>query len=152
MIPQIQDPALVSDDVSLVQPYDGGGYGFADPSTFCTRTAIPTAGATGGEIIITTGPDEIFRLMGADVAQIAGARPAAHIIVIDKGGSGESVAITQDFGTPPIGRIDAFPRFIGLTVGPSCVLNGQWTGGDVLTQITFGVYGFRAPLGTVFYM
>ena len=148
--PTVTDPAVRSDDVSLVAPYDGGGFGFPNASELCTRTPIPAAAAQGGAIIITTGPDEIFRLMGADVAVIAGSRPRVWLIVIDNAGAGDAVALTQAFGSPPIGEVDSFPRLLGQVIGPSCTLNGQWINGDVLTQVTFGAYGFRAPLGTSF--
>jgi len=145
--PATRDPAQRSDDVSLVQPYDGGGYGYRI-SAPVVRTAIQT-GALGGIIIINTSQDEVYRIESMDSVMIAGARPTVFIIVIDEG-SLDSVNISGSILAPGVGASQLMPDLHPTVIGPNMSVNCQWFGGDVLTQLTFGVYGFRAPLGTSF--
>jgi len=148
--PTITDPNVRSDDVSLVADYDGGGFGFSNPSTLCTRSAAQAPSASGGGVLITTGLDEIFRIMALDVITVAGGSPRVWFIAIDKEGTGESVAITQAFGGPAVGEQDNMRNQTATILGPGMTLTFQWINGDVATVVTFGVYGFRAPLGTSF--
>jgi hypothetical protein len=152
VLPKISDPGVVSDDVNLVQPYDGGGYGFADSSELVTRVT-GVVGASGGFVILTTSAEEIFRLISADHVTVAGGLPDVWMIVIDNEGGGDSVHITQKIQAQPIGASQILPLQGGpVVIGPNMTITTQWTGGDAATQISFGIYGFRAPLGTVFHV
>ena len=148
--PTVTDPAQRSDDVSLTAPYDGGGYGFANAAQLVTNTGILPAAASGGSVIITTAEDEIYRLMAGSVIKHAGNNALVWLIVIDNGGAGDSCGISEAFNTTGTGFNQTMPMSQALTVGPSMTITVQWVNGDVLTALSFQVYGFRAPLGTAF--
>jgi hypothetical protein len=150
VLPKTTDPGIVSEDVSLVQDYAGGGYGFADASDLVTVETGVVA-AQGGFVILRTSPEEIFRLISADHVLLAGGQPDVWMIVIDNGGAGQSVHITQKIQGQPVGASQMLPLAGPVVIGPNMTITTQWTGGSALTQVTFAIYGFKAPLGTVFY-
>lgn len=148
--PTVTDPDTRSDDVSLTQPYDGGGYaqGIAVPwHRFISTGPGPAAGV---ENIFVVPVDEIYRFLAADITLLAGVAGSAAIGVgmVSPGTPGE-VKVTPQF--IPVGD----PRSLELRtpiVGPSSIISVQWTNGDALTEYLVRIYGLSLPLGTVFYV
>ena len=146
VLPQSQDPGVVSDDVSLVQQYDGGGIGFQKVLLFET----PAAGVTGFFNFVLTGPEEVFRLYQiATHAVAAGGATVVTGILID----GDPPLFNLAAGQPGVlsGNSTPWTDVIRM-VGPNMTLQISYTGGAAGTIIGMAVYGYRAPLGTVFHV
>jgi len=145
VLPRADDPGVVSDDVSLVQSYDGGGHGFEK----FFRSVLFT-GATNATDIITVAEDEVFRLYAVE----------SHSIVSGQASVLEALLINLEFpltnvpvGNPPV--LSNTPTLWETSVPimmPLTRLSVGYTGGIAATQIFFAVYGTRAPLGTVFHV
>ncbi len=69
-------PSRVSPDVSLVQPYDGSGWGIQDPSQWGV-SAKPGVGASGVATVLVVGENELGRLLSLGGDNEAGVNPNA---------------------------------------------------------------------------
>jgi len=141
--PPSRYPDRYSEDVSLTQPYDGGGWGIAPPEAWIANhlTAIAAAGT---ETILTVLEDEIFRLIGASVALEAGVAPNVMMLV-----QAPDAAITvgiSEIVVPNITQTRAFVTFPPV-LGPTHLLQVNWDAGDAATRVRIRVYGCRLPLG-----
>jgi len=139
-----------SDDVSLVQPYDGGGFGFQPVSGWAVRTPVLT-GVTGFHQFFQLEDDEIFRVLAMDLVNVLG--PGGTVVVpsiIDNLDQAFIATPLQlNVGFLGVGGFESF-RNLAPIVGPGCQLRVDWVNGAVGTDFTVGVYGARAPLGTAF--
>jgi len=145
--PTVSDPGVRSGDVSLVQQYDGGGFGFQDPASHIIRKVI-AVGATGTVDMLETSAEEIFRLVSADVINIAGGgTPTAFLTGISLASLDSCDLATVQL--PTTGRPLRFPNLCPI-VGPSTRIVAQYLSGDAAQQLSFAIMGFRAPLGTAF--
>ena len=152
VLPTVADPGSVSDDVSLVQPYDGSGWGFPSPSDWC-RPTISAVGATGFTLNRVVGPDEVFRILAAHVIIfLGGGSPTfVGVNVIDNEGTGDQVFISEILDLAGLGSNVVYPiRVYAPIVGPNCHLRLDYLGGDAATAMTLAVYGALAPIGTSF--
>ncbi len=150
--PQSSDPGSVSDDVSLVQPYDGSGWGIPESSQWLTRGDSPV-GITGDTDILTVPAGSVYRLFGAFGFKLLGAASTWQIFVGDLVSTPNLfclLAEEQNTGAGISGSHPAeFNRAIVIPAG--LVIRIQHFGGDVATQNRYGIYGCIAPIGTVFY-
>jgi len=140
------NPGEVSNDVSLNQPFDGGGYPLLDPTQWASVVVSATIAVDNTELL-TTGPDEIIRILAISARLNAGVAPSAFIKV-----------------GPSTGTVPCSPTIAALTaerqalisncpiLGPSATLFGRHFGGDAATIVEWGIYMCRAPLGSVFYV
>ena len=147
--PTTKDPGQRSDDVSLVQPYDGGGLGFQNVDTFCRRFAIPI-GVSNAINCQVNDENTIMRVYAIDVVQLAG--EDANVFMRVTSPAGDSVYVAYD----NILGVTTHPRpFVVSTdfriLGPGQTLAAETLGGGAASQFTVGVYGAIAPLGTTFY-
>jgi len=142
-------PTRVSDDVSLVQPYDGGGMFLSDPSSWGTIVAGGVA-AAGVVSVVTVPENQIYRILSVGAVLQAGGAPGTawwNIVLPDSGvfpittNGGVSGTLFASWGSSILLR-----QFIGRQI-----LQFQWAGGDASTQIDLHVLGIFAPAGTVFY-
>jgi len=141
--PPSRYPDRFTDDVSLVQPYDGGGWGFAPPESWIlVHTSAVIAGAT--ETILTVGAEEIFRLIAASAVLEAGVAPTV-VLLVQAPDAANQVGISNVI-TPNTAQNIAFSTLIPI-LGPTHRLQVNWDGGDAATQIRIRVYGCRLPLG-----
>lgn len=157
--PQIQGPGELSEDVSLVQPYDGGGYGLSIPGLTVTNTRSPllTTAPTGFHIFFTTRDDEIFRFLSADIVQIVdgGPAPSFELFMTTIDGSLNQVLCADPFVQGGSGlNVGEFARIPNQQpiIGPGQQLRVDWVLNVAGTQYTVGISGYLAPLGTVFYV
>jgi len=144
VLPQSSDPGIVSDDVSLVSAYDGGGLGFQKVVDFRQLAT----GASGNTTFVLTGPEEVFRLYCISTHALAlGGTTLLAGILIDK----DQPLFSVSAGVIPIlsGNPSMWPTHIGM-IGPNLDLQISYSGGVGGTIIGAAIYGFRAPLGTVF--
>lgn len=145
--PQVQDPGLVSDDVSLVQPYDGSGWGFA----LETQRTLALVGPNQFVDAFTVDENEVVRFITADCLWLGlGVAPTEFVA--------QMIDLTALFGVniatnviPPSAQPQQYPNLVPI-IPPNTRVQLAAIGGDALTQVTFGWSIIRAPLGTVFYL
>lgn len=140
------NPSVVSDDVSLTQPYDGAGLYFTPgPQWFVQKDSA--VGAATGTILFTCGDTQIARVLAISASmKIATLASCQSQIRGPTGGpvaTGASVSVTSNehFSIPSI-----------PILGPTHQLEGRAFGGGAATVIEWRVYLVVAPLGTVFYV
>lgn len=146
--PAVQDPGILSDDVSLVQPYDGGAYPLVEPTDWLRFTILPV-GATGSTVVATTGAEEMMRFLAADVYVLAGMSPSGTVLrAVPPTGGGGDIFVAQrlssisTLGTPFITHTPV--------IGPQTQMSVTYEGGNATTQLLVHIYGVIAPLGSVF--
>ncbi len=151
--PAVQDPGDRSADVSLTQPYDGGGWGFP---VEVLRSDILT-GVTDFFIFLETGEDEIFRLLFADVVLLVDAGPAPNtkmfLQVFTPNLSGNLCAPRFSHSATPLNAgelIEFGGQPTAPIIGPGSQLRVDMVANVVGSTWTVGVYGCLAPLGTSF--
>lgn len=153
--PAEQDPGVRSDDVSLVQPYDGGGFPLSEDTAWM-RFLNPAAAAAGVVAIFTTPPDQLFRFMGADVQLIGGNGPVAGcgLQIQPPVGGGGIMQVTERkfFAGATANDPVNFEAITVPIIGPNTIVFMQWAGGNVATDLIVHVYGNFAPFGSVFYV
>jgi len=141
--PTTSYPDRYSKDVSLTQPYDGGGWGLTDPGQFTTGVTSATSAAANTELILTAA-DEIFRVLAVSCILTAGVSPTVALSIRSPTavnvGCALPVAITAGFQQPLL--------LLNLSVlPPETSLRGVHSGGDAATIVDWFVYGLRLPLG-----
>jgi len=144
--PPTHFPDSYSRDVSLVQPYDGGGVPI--PSTVSLIRQATTAAAAAGSItLLTTSREEVARLysLGGLVSAGANATVIFQLEEVDTGNAAPlapRISLTGDFEgiTTP-----------GVMIPPNHNLVASWAGGDVLTILIVTSLAAVVPSGTVFY-
>jgi len=141
-----KEPGKLSDDVSLVQPYDGGGWPI-DPGVNKTGELQSVVGASTQTVLFTTEQDEISRLVTVGAILDAGGVPAG-LVHLDHSG-GPSVPICEHF-TLDTAYYRSMPLYAAI-VGPMVRVRGFVVGGDASTQVTWRWMEYRVPVGTVFY-
>ena len=141
------NPSELSQDVSLVQPYDGGGYPLHPVGEYLI-TATQSAAASGTETILTCSRDQIARILAVDVLFTV-ANAATVRFQIDIAGVALSVSVQSLLATvnQPESRELTTP-----ILPPGGSLQVAWFGGNVTTVIRTHVLFARVPLGTVFYL
>lgn len=143
------NPGRLSDDVSLVALYDGGG--FSIPSAESWGVTVDSAvGASQTTALVTASadPPEIVRVYSAGLRQSAGA--GAPEVLLQVQVAGTSI-------TPPVssvltvtGQAQVPPDFIqNLILPPGSILQGFHFNGDAATVIRYAMYVLRLPLGAV---
>jgi len=142
------NPVEVSDDVSLVQPFDGGGYPLFDPGQWGLAVASATA-ASGTTTVLTVPANTICRLLAASVTLNAGVAPSTYFAVVPEGG--DSIGISPlETGVLTTFHLSAELRCPILP--PGAVLSGRWLGGDAATNLNWHILYVLAPIGSVFYL
>jgi len=148
VVPQQSDPSVVSDDVSLVQSYDGGGLGFQEPSTLIREFIIPIGVADSIDCIVN-GENEVSRIYAIGCRQISGTDATVFMTII----SGAGVEIGIGFRDVSVATTTRTPFILDsrpLILGPSCTLRGNTLTGGADSLFAVQVYSAQAPLGTVF--
>jgi len=139
------NPDRLSDDVSLVQPYDGGGWPLPPGGEWALQV-VTAAGAAADSVLVSVNANEIARILAVSFGRNAGVHPTLAVDVLVQqtftvGLSAHVVSTTAIQTLLPIST---------PIIGPGHVLRGRHFGGDAATVIDWEVYFVRAPLGTVF--
>lgn len=139
------NPARVSPDVSLTQPYDGGGWGMEDPGMWIVAKTS-AVGIDTTTVIHTVGSKNICRIMAASCILAAGGKPTYVAVAVEDPMAALGVGIT------PIADLVAdvavnLPIMIPI-VGPTHQIVGRIEGGDALTQVHWRIYKCELPLGS----
>lgn len=136
---------MVSADVSLTQPYDGGGWGIEAPTAWGTL-ADSAAGVAKTTELLTAGDMEGIRIFACSaIQQAGGGSPVAHAEIEIPGGTA-SIGVSDQLtviGTAPL----QVPNFRVIVLGPTHVLNGVHLAGDASCVIRWRLYFYRFPLG-----
>lgn len=141
-------PVEVSDDVSLVQPYDGGGYPLFDPGQW-SLAKNSLVGVSSVTKIYTVPSDNIVRLLGLSATRVAGAAPDCNAEVETPNGINTGLGIqVTGVGSTFLHHIPASSPILG----PGHILLGRHLGGDASTVVQWNLYFVQAPIGAVFYL
>jgi len=141
-------PGLLSDEVSLIQPYDGGGFPLTPVGEQMIRVTSATIAAVQTSIV-TLREDEIGRILAVSALLSAGVAPVARVNV--NAPNGLSCAISQDLAAVGL-NFNTSMVMDSPILNPGFELLGQHTGGDAATIVIWTVILARAPIGTVFYV
>ena len=136
----------MSEDVSLVAPYDGGGWAFQNPEAWFTNLDSLVA-AAGTDQVFLVPESEVYRWLAASAQLLAGVAPTVRLQLFSSGATMAvncSAVITP--GTGPHLSFGPIPPI----VGPATSIRAQWDGGDAATQIRIRLYGTSVPLGVGF--
>lgn len=143
---QQPNPTAVSREVSLTQPYDGGGFPLFDPASWVISVQSVVS-ASVSTVIRLVPADTIMRVLAITARLDAGVAPLAHaqsLIV-----PGFSVALGADvLLTNQLANIPCAAPIIG----PGHTLRGHYHTGGAATQVTWTAYIVEVPIGTVFYL
>jgi len=149
-----REPGQVSNDVSLVQPYDGGSYPeMAGVEKVFTVTSA--AGANTYTDLFTLTNEQIARLVSVSMANVAGGASGA-MLVTDDGSTPEAPcsvyagAFANSQQTLD-GSIRAIP-ILAPIIGPGMRVRLRVTGGDASTQVIANWLVYIVPVGSVFYL
>lgn len=141
------NPSEISEDVSIVQPYDGSGWPLM-PEGEWGKSFVTVAIAAADTELLATNNREIARILAVSVARNAGVNPVCYVSV-EVGGT-ERIALTARF-TPTDGIQTPF-TLVSPIIGPNQVLIGHHLGGDAATVVAWRLYAVVVPIGTVFYV
>lgn len=144
--PTTRFPDSYGDDVSLVQPYDGGGVPIParEGTIFQVDSVVGTDSITN---VLTTGPDQVARIYSIQGSLQAGAN--CTIVGILGNESGNFVGITPRFTTVDTNKSPL--EVFATVIPPNHTISGELFGGDVLTKVRWRVLALVVPSGTVFY-
>lgn len=150
--PVVTDPFRRSDEVSLVQPYDGGGFGFPNsPAGFFFHATGGTA--SGTLAMVNTTEEQVFLILAGHIFQtVAPNNPTASLNIRDVTSTPNRAVNIGDQGLIPGLNLGNFTFGLNRAVvmGPEMRLTVDWFGGAAGTLVDTTVYGVLAPLGTVF--
>jgi len=139
-------PDSYSRDVSLTQPYDGGGWGLQEPNGWGT-SVNPAVAASGTQTVVSTNATEIFRILALAAENLAGVNPNAWWNITLPNAMSFPITFLESIGS---GKVAYWGGTHPPIMGPSMNLEGFWSGGDGATNIRFWVLGVKVPIGTVF--
>lgn len=152
MAPQTHDPSLVSDDVQLVQPYDGSGWGLNSNIAESIQVFDSLVGTTQDSEMFIVPPDRVFRLLAVSFFLIAGADPSQiYLICSIPLVANRNVAVTE-MVTTLTSAARAMPSSHTPILLPGTRVRNLHAFGDGLTQTRAEIYIVDAPIGTVFYV
>ena len=144
------NPSVLSQDVSLTAPFDGGGFPLYDPAMW-GKTATSSAAAANTTTIYTVPETAISRILAISARKSLGNTPTG-IYVQATLPNGVIVAICLNntaMVTDPL--LNAFQVLCPI-LPPGAILQGRYQGGSAATVIEWHAIIATAPLGSVFYV
>lgn len=170
VVPTVTDPTIVSDDVSLVQQYDGGALGIAEPSFPAERD-----GDADPDPLVILGPEVAIRdyvsktgintvsdmyqmpsglyarIFAMTTILVAGSSPAQWFVSMQaptgSGVSNHSILVTPNYNAISGSRI---PRAMTTTIlPPGMQLNMHVVTGNASTQVRLSILWIVAPIGAI---
>lgn len=143
------NPGRLSDDVSLVQMYDGGGFSIPAVESWGASADSAVGASTTTDIVTAAAdPPEIVRVYSVGVRQLAGAGAPEVIFQVQVAGT----SITPNVSSVILltGQAQVPPNWIqNLILGPGSILQGFLFNGDAATTARYTAYILRLPLGAV---
>jgi len=148
--PTTRDPAQRSDDVSLVQQYDGGAWPIPNASSWFTLTDSPV-GVTGVTTILTVPDDMVYRYFGMHAFTVIDPVARFQMRVTDPLVPLSSVSLNQQIITLAAGLGNTVPLIDrAIVIPPGLQFQVAHIQGGAATQLRYATYGCLAPVGTVF--
>jgi len=139
------NPGILSDEVSLVQPYDGSGWPLWDPDQWFLSITSATI-AAAATTLLTVPDDFVARILAVSARTTAGVAPSARIFV-----GGPLINV----GLGDLQLLTATPQVMPVQspiIAPGHRLRGDHVAGDAATIVIYSVYFVQAPMGSVFYI
>jgi len=148
VVPTTAYPDKVAQDVSLVQPYDGGGIVLPDPGSLFTQVDSAAA-ALDNTVLGATSPNEVARIYSVAAHVTAGVAPSVLIQLanVEDPNKYSVVSLTR-LAIAEAQGLECFCRM----VPPNCTINGRHYGGDGATIVQWNSFIAFVPIGTVFYV
>lgn len=141
-------PSAIASEVSLVQPYDGGGFPLW-PTGQWILNETAAAASSGVVTFLTIPEDQIARILAVSVTITAGVLPSCALQI----------------GNPSVADLNASPTIVPSILNEGFALEPfspiippdhrfrvRWYGGDGLTVVNARALICRVPLGSVFYV
>jgi len=151
--PQVSDPSVVSNDVSLVQPYDGSGWGFMNTGQMMINIQNSPASAQDTTDIVTMDEFTFGRILGVGVIIAAGVAPTSIKLYLRNLDNNFATAIGRLWDKPMLPTPMRNPLQIQSPIlPPGLTLQGHHDGGDAATLIQYTACVIQVPVGTVFYV
>lgn len=144
------DPGQRSDEVFLIQPYDGGGYSIPPVTNWFLEATSQVAAATQ-QLVHTVVPNELFRIIGCGVQRVAGAVYTLSYLQVKFPQATFNVQISNDLLTVD-GNERGFNSIVCPVVPAGTEIRVFASGGDAASQFTATLIGVSVPVGTVFYV
>jgi len=141
--PPTHFPSSYSEDVSLISPYDGGGWGIPEPGEWGIAVSAVVQ-ATSQTIILTVGEENIYRLLGLSAFVSAGVAPVASLMVVPLGAA-QSIYLSERVTLDA--NLQAINVYNTRIFGPGAQIIGQHRAGDAATAVHWRMYGVELPLG-----
>lgn len=145
--PQLTDPDRVSDDVSLIQSYDGSGWGIPNRNDWFHLADL--TGIAGSVEIFRVPDDFVFRLFAAQCLQVVGPGPQVQLFVKDLQSTPNQATSLTSFFALTVNNLN-LPLQTALVIGPGMSITGDDFNGGAGSIVRFTIYGCLAPVGTVF--
>lgn len=139
--------------MSLVQPYDGGGWAIPDPDSIAVLIQGGVQ-ATGTVLIFPElSRDSYIRVLSAGYRIVSGTPvfPVINLVVVGRGGIGPTVNFGRTEAPSAVNIRDSF-RDTPPVVPPGYAMVGSWQNGQADTQVEFQFLLLEVPVGTVFYL
>jgi len=149
VLPQSGDPGSVSDDVSLVQPYDGGAWPIPRLEDWFFGPFVTPAGASGDTNLLTVPEDSVFRVFAISVFTVVAAVATVNVVVSQLPLVG-GVVVSPSIATLASALGPVSPDLDPIVVPPGASIRGAHFNGNGTTILSWGMYGCLAPSGSVF--
>lgn len=145
--PQLADPGSVSNDVSLVQSYDGSGWPIPGRSEWFKLADL--TGVAGSVEIFRVPDDQVFRLFAAQAIQVVAPGPQVAIFVKDLQSTPNTACSLNAFLALTANNLH-LPITNPIVIGPGMSITGDQFNGGAGSIVRYSIYGCPAPTGTVF--
>jgi len=145
---EFKEPSTLSNDVSIIQPYDGGGFPLFSKGEWNVNVTT-AAGAAQSVTLLTVGEDNIARILAIGCGRGAGATFEARAQVTTQ--AGNPIGCTNIVTIPVSGEQRGLEVYTPV-LGPGHVLVGRHEQGDSLSVSDWNLYYVEVPLGAVFYV
>lgn len=143
------NPGILSDDVSLNQPFDGSGWGIIAGAEYAREVTSPV-GVTNSIELLEVPTNEVFRLLSLGVQRVLGADYSFSNWFVRAPGNNFDVPVTPEMTVTS--SLRAPTAILSPILGPGSRLFHLASGGSAASTRDVRVYGVSAPLGTVFYV
>jgi len=149
VLPQTGDPGSVSDDVSLVQQYDGGGWAIPRlEDWFISGLTLPAA-ASGDTNLLTVPNDSVFRVFAISCFTVTLAVATVNVVISQLPLVG-GVVVTPNISTLALALGQVNLDLNAMVVPPGASIRGAHFNGNGTTVLSWAMYGCLAPAGTAF--
>lgn len=148
-LPRTKDPGDVSEDVSLVQLYDGGGVAVPPMEEWFFGPVLSGVGVAKTTAVLSVPVGKVYRLFGASCFTLQGIGPKVSLVVSQAAASG-GVVLSRETVAPAVGNgsVNLIERPVVLPA--RSFLYVPHFDGDANSAISIVTYGAMSPAGSAF--